>query len=138
MTLNRHGTPRRVRVFTIDDNEEFLRAIEFLLKLDPRLCVLNGARWDQNGLGRAARLQADLVLMDVAAPIRRGVDAIRQVKALPHAPHVIVLTLNDQADYRRASISAGADGFISKSQVGRQLPPMIRSLFPDVFEKRTL
>ena len=117
-----------VRVFAIDDNAEFLKALEYMLKLEPSLAVLDGSSWD-HGLGQAAELQPDLVLMDVVSPFWRGVEAIRRVKALPHGPRVIVLSLYDQIEYRRAVITAGADGFLSKFRVSTQLTSMIRQLF---------
>ncbi len=42
--------------------------------------------------------------------------------------HSIILTLYDHLEYRTVAETAGADGFIGKSNFGRQVLPLIHSL----------
>ena len=62
-------------------------------------------------------------------PSMNGLEATRQIKALPGAPCVVILTLQDNPEYRLAAESVRADGFIAKSEFGTQLLPLIHTLF---------
>ena len=65
--------------------------------------------------GRAA----DVVLMDVRMPGTDGIEATRQVTALPEPPRVVVLTTFDLDEYVVAAIGAGASGFLLKDAAAR-------------------
>lgn len=75
------------------------------------------------------KLCPNLVLMDLAMPRMNGLEATRHIKAQPSAPYVVILTLNDSSEYRLASEAVGADGFVTKSEIGTTLLPLIDSLF---------
>ncbi len=131
MTLDKRGFQLPLSVLPIDDSDDFLKALKYLFELDPRFELAAGTHCGNEGYCEAARQQSDVVLMDLVLPISAGTAAIRAVKALPHSPRVIVLTLHDQDEYRRAALAAGADGFIAKADSGSMLTDLIRSFFPD-------
>jgi DNA-binding NarL/FixJ family response regulator len=68
--------------------------------------------------------------MDVSMPGMNGLEATRHIKARLGAPYVIILTLYDHLEYRSLAEAAGADGFTSKSNFGREVLPLIHSLVP--------
>ena len=55
-------------------------------------------------------------------------EKIRQIKAQPDPPYVIVLSLFDNREYRVQAQRAGADCFLNKDDVGGALRPIIRCL----------
>ena len=59
----------------------------------------------------------DLVILDlqIAGPI--GMKTLRQIKKLPDAPPVIVLSDRDEAPLRQAAIAAGAEHYLIKTDV---------------------
>jgi DNA-binding NarL/FixJ family response regulator len=118
-----------IRVFLIDDNPRFIAAAAHFLATVPRVTVVGCALSGQEGLTRIPDLQPDLVLMDVAMPTLNGLEATRQLKAQPNPPCVIILTMHDSREYRAAAEIVGADGFITKSEFGAQLPGLIYNLF---------
>lgn len=67
-------------------------------------------------LERAAGERYDLVLMDLQMPRLNGIDATRQLRALPgwEAVPVVAVTANAFADDRAACAAAGLDDFIAK------------------------
>ena len=118
-----------VRTLLVDDSPEFLGAAERFLATDPEIEIVGCALSARKAIEEVARLQPDLVLMDVAMPEMNGFVATRRIKERPNPPRVIVLTLYDNDEYRVQARAAGADGFVAKSEFGTQLLPLIHTLY---------
>ena len=124
-----------IRVLLVDDNAEFLQSAARFLSVDPRIVIVGCARSGREALDQVALLHPDLVLMDMAMPGMNGLKATRRIKAQPDAPHVIILTLYDNAEYRTAAEAMGADGFVPKWEFGTKLLSLIHTLFPQAQAK---
>ena len=61
-------------------------------------------------------------------PGLNGLEATRHIKAQPQAPSVVLLTMYDNAEYRVAAASAGADGFVNKVGCDDTLPALLAKL----------
>jgi two-component system response regulator NreC len=117
-----------VRVLVVDDSSDFLVwAIRFLC-LDARIKVVGSATSGFDAIEQVALLHPDVVLMDVSLPDMTGLQVTRQIKALPDPPCVIISTLYDNPEYRAAAEDVHADGFITKSEFGTGMLPMIHKL----------
>ena len=57
----------------------------------------------------AAKLQPDLVLMDLTMPKKGGVQAIEEIKRASPKVRVLVLTMHDDQAYLRSVLAAGGD-----------------------------
>jgi len=120
----------RVRVLLVDDSSEFLRhAGAFILEI-PCVELAGWAYLGREALDLVCTLDVDLLLVDVALPGMNGLDVARRVKAMPDPPRVILVTLYDDPEYRRAAEEAGADGYVTKKDLVAQLPALIEELFP--------
>jgi CheY-like chemotaxis protein len=77
----------------------------------------------------------DMVLMDVSMPVKDGLQATRDIRALeeargwPRCP-VVALTANAFGEDRAACRAAGLDGFLVKPLSRRDLLAEIEALFP--------
>ncbi|MEU4695129.1 ATP-binding protein [Actinoplanes sp. NPDC023714] len=106
---------RSLLVLVAEDNPVNQRVAQLLLER-------RGHRVDMVDDGEAAveavmRTRYDLVLMDVQMPVLDGLDATRLIRAdpPPHgAPRIVALTANALVDDRKASRTAGMDGFLAK------------------------
>jgi DNA-binding NarL/FixJ family response regulator len=121
------GAP--LRILLVDDSWEFLGSVEHFLAAEPRLKIVGYASSGQEALEQVNLLHPDLVLMDLAMPQMNGLVAARRIKAQSNAPRVVILTVHNQPEYQKAAEAAGADGFISKSDFGVQVLPLIEHLF---------
>jgi DNA-binding NarL/FixJ family response regulator len=120
----------RVRVLLVDDSSEFLRhAGAFILEI-PGVELAGWAYLGREALDLVVTLDVDLLIVDIALPGMNGLDVARRVKAMPDPPRVILVTLYDDPEYRRAAEEAGADGYITKKDLVAQLPALIEELFP--------
>lgn len=118
-----------IRVLLVDDNFGFLKSARLLLSAHPDIVVAGEAHSGIEALAEIERLAPDLVLMDLVMPEMNGLEVTRRAKVGKSPPCIIILTLYYNPEYRNAALSVGADGFLSKSEVGRRLCPFIYELF---------
>ena len=117
-----------LRILLVDNSPTFLESATRFLCMDARLEIIGRVLSGGEALEQVPRLCPDLVLMDLAMPGMNGLEATRRIKAQPSAPYVVILTLNDSREYRDAALAVGADGFVTKSEIGTALLPLLHSL----------
>ena len=114
----------------VDDNLEFLETAAGFLSCHRGMEIVGRAASGKRALQMINEVAPDLVLMDLSMPEMNGLETTRRIKALPMAPQVIILTLYEAPEFYSSAQSAGADGFITKSEFGDRLMPMIFKHFP--------
>ncbi len=121
-----------IKVLLVDDNNHFIDSIERYLSSirDPETIIVGKAASGEEAILLVGELNPDLVLMDVTMPGMGGVDATRAIKEGNMFPRVVIVTVHEEEAYRAAAESAGADGFVAKSDLTEKLLPLVRSLFP--------
>src|SRR3954454_6484102 len=91
----------RASVLLADDHEEFL-AVERRL-LEPEFEVLTAVRDGQEAVEEAARLEPDLLVLDVSMPILDGIGAALSLRAAGSRAKIVFLTVYGDPDYVRAA-----------------------------------
>jgi CheY-like chemotaxis protein len=113
--MSAHPSP--LRVFVVDDNEDFLALARDWIASEPRLALVGCAREGLEALEEVARTKPDVVLVDVVMPGIDGFETTRRLKLWASAPRVIVMSFLDSDSVRRTAADAGADGFLSKTEL---------------------
>jgi CheY-like chemotaxis protein len=126
------GTNTKLRVLVVDDSEDYIEAVSRLLATFPCVGAVDEALSSCEALAGVDANPPDLMLVDIAMPYMNGLDLTRAIKAMPDAPRVIIVTLYDTPAYTEAARTAGADGFVGKSNLGEDLRDVIARLFPEV------
>jgi DNA-binding NarL/FixJ family response regulator len=126
-----------IRVLLVDDNPDFIVALGRFLSSDVQIEVVGHTSSAKEALEKTSYLNPDLVIMDLAMPEMNGLEATRYFKTQSQPPQVIILTLHENNEYRYASKSVAADGFVVKSELGVELLPLIHSMFSNVLEPGT-
>jgi DNA-binding NarL/FixJ family response regulator len=112
---------KRVAVLIADDHRLFTEALQAILESDGRISVVGTARNGREAVDRAAELDPDVVLMDIAMPGMDGVEATRQIRKLRPTACVLMLTgSNARTDVARAR-KAGAAGYVTKDRIASEL-----------------
>lgn len=119
-------TPPVVRVLLVEDNEVYRSSLELLLGLQSGLAVVGAVGTGTEAAEAAARLEADVVLMDYRLPGIDGASATREVIAASGAA-VICLTAEATAEERDEILRAGARGLVEKGDAVEALAAAIRS-----------
>ena len=80
----------------------------------------------QEAIAQAADLHPDVILMDVRMPVLDGLQATREITAMPDPPKILVLTTFDLDDYVYEALRSGASGFLLKDASAHELADAVR------------
>ena len=124
------STPIRpaIRVILVDDQQMVRAGFRMVIDSQPDLHVVGEAGDGAAAADLVRQVGADVVLMDVRMPGTDGIEATRQVTALPDGPRVVVLTTFDLDEYVMAAIGAGASGFLLKDAPPEEMLDAIRTV----------
>jgi DNA-binding NarL/FixJ family response regulator len=115
---------KRIRILLADDHTLFCSLLRDLL--EPEYEVAGSVSDGQELLKAALSLRPDVVLADIGMPSLNGLDAGRRLKqANPHVK-LIYLTMNNNVEYAREALQAGASAFVLKNALSSELLKAIR------------
>jgi DNA-binding NarL/FixJ family response regulator len=120
--------PDIIRIRLVDDHEVVRQGLRSLLERREHLRVVAEAGTVAEAVAEAARVQPDVIVMDVRLPDGTGIEACRDMRAGRPQTRVLMLTsyADDVAVY--ASIVAGAAGYLLKQTRGRELVSAIEAV----------
>jgi len=115
-----------MKVLICDDQAIIRDGLEMLLKLEKDIEVVGQAQDGAEAVELAAKLQPDLMLMDLKMPGMTGIEATRQIRArYPHIK-VLVLTTYDDDEWVFDAIRAGAAGYLLKDTPREEVIKAVR------------
>jgi len=117
-----------IRVVLVDDQQMVRAGFRMVIDSQPDLTVVGEAGDGAAAVQLLRSTAADVVLMDIRMPGTDGLEATRQVTALPDAPRVVVLTTFDLDEYVVAAIGAGASGFLLKDAPPEEMLAAVRTV----------
>ena len=126
------GSATKIKILLVDDNRTFLSAVHHFLAQLPDVDLVGQACDGATALELAARLEPDLVLMDIAMPGMNGLEAASALNAFARPPHIVFLSMHDGSSYRDAARDLGAWGFVGKSEFVADLVPLIAGLVAEL------
>ena len=103
-----------LRALVVDDHPLFRRGVMAALT-DSGIDVLDEASGGTAAIELAAKLQPDVIVMDLNMPDLGGVEATRRIVAARPSARVLVLTMFDDDESVFAAMRAGADRFVISS-----------------------
>ena len=119
----------RIRILLVDDHDLIRRNIRRLLESQVDFELIAEAVTGLDAIRQAHERQPDVILLDISLPALSGLAALPQIrKAAPDA-RVLMVTNHDDPGSARAAISAGARGFLTKSDISAQLALAIRQVY---------
>ena len=114
----------RIRILLADDHTLFCNLLCDLL--EPEYEVVGSVRDGRELLKAAETLRPDVVLMDIGMPSLNGLDAGKRLKEDTPKVKLIYLTMNNDVEYAREALQAGASAFVLKNSQPSQLLQVIR------------
>jgi len=115
-----------IRVALVDDQSLIRTGLRMIIDATADMTVVGEAEDGVEAFDLAVRTKPDVVLMDVRMPGVDGIEATRQIRELPDAPKVLILTTFDLDEYVYAGLRAGASGFMLKDSLAADLIAAVR------------
>lgn len=117
-----------VRILLVDDQQLIRLGFGLVLGAEDDLDVVGEASNGAEAIDLAARLQPDVILMDVRMPGLDGIEATRRIVAANPDSRIIILTTFDLDEYAFGALRAGASGFLLKDALPNELTSAIRAV----------
>ena len=116
-----------LKILIVDDHEAVRSGLRTLLSSSE--WIISGEASDGfEAVEKTRSIRPDLVLMDISMPRMDGIAATRIIRQEMPEAEVIVISQNDPKVAARQARDVNARGYVSKSELGQSLLPMIRSL----------
>ena len=116
-----------IRVLLVDDHAMVRRGLRGFLELLDDIEVCGEAENGRQALDEVARIQPDVVLMDLLMPELDGVSAIGRIRDEHPGVEVVALTSFVEESRVTAALEAGASGFILKDADADDVAQAIRA-----------
>ncbi len=119
-----------IRVLIVDDDSLVRQMLTQMLTIHPEIEVVGQASTGDEALSNVAKLQPNIVVMDIRMPRMDGIAATREIKL--QYPHVNVIGLTEYAEGYDADAlrRAGALGVYHKSKATEELYKAIKRIVP--------
>jgi pilus assembly protein CpaE len=116
----------KVRVLIVDDVAETRENVRKLLQFEGDIEVVGAARSGREAIQLAQETSPDVILMDVNMPDMDGIAATEQIRQKIPFVQVIILTVQEDANYMRRALQVGARDFLTKPPMPDELVTAIR------------
>ena len=104
----------KITVIIVDDIAETRENIHKLLQFEPNIAVIGSARTGEEAIRATADLRPDVVLMDINMPDMDGITATERIRARVPGTQVVILSVQNDSNYMRKAMLAGARDFLTK------------------------
>jgi len=119
---------RKLRILLADDHGLVRRGARTILQAHHGWKVVGEAENGREAMEKALKLKPDVLVVDISMPELDGIEVTRQIRdSLPHIK-VLVLTMHDSHQMVRRALSAGANGYLLKSDIVDYLPKAVKAV----------
>jgi NarL family two-component system response regulator LiaR len=121
------SSSKPIRVMLVDDHTMVRRGLATFLKAFDDLELGGEAESGQAAIRLCAKLQPDVILMDMVMPDMNGAEATRTIRRQFPRVQVIALTSFKEEELVKSALEAGAIGYLLKDVSAEELVRAIRA-----------
>ncbi len=123
------GASKFAKILVVDDEPDILEIISYNLRKEGY--EIQTAENGLEAVASAKEFLPDMILLDVMMPKMDGMEACKQIRAVPSLKHcfILFLTAREEEFVEVLSFQAGADDFLTKPIKPRALISRIEAVF---------
>jgi DNA-binding NarL/FixJ family response regulator len=118
---------RPIGVLLADDHTMFREGLAGVLTSHGGMEVVAEVPNDEGALRLARELEPDVVIMQVQMPFERAKEALRRMRAFPHPPKVVIVTMFESPRYVSELTGVGASAYLLKTASAEHLIAAVRA-----------
>ena len=122
-----------VRILVVDDHPVVRQGLRAILGDRGDWEIVDEGEDGIEAVEKAKELQPDIVVLDVGMPRMDGLEACRRIRKVVPKSEILIVTQHDSAQMMREALSAGARGYVVKSDAARDLPAAVDALIQHRF-----
>ena len=116
----------KIRLLLVDDHEVIRAGLRMLFAAEDDMEIVGEASNAEEAIEAVAKLEPDIVLMDVVMPGLSGIEATRRIREASPETNVLALTMHEDEQYFFEMLHAGASGYVPKRAAPDDLLSAIR------------
>jgi DNA-binding NarL/FixJ family response regulator len=117
-----------ITVFLADDHRMVREGFRLLIETQTDIKVVGEAGNGRETVRQVAKLNPDVVLMDIEMPELNGIEATRQISETCPNTRVIILSMYSTPQHISRAFKAGARGYILKESAGDDVIKAIQTV----------
>lgn len=117
-----------VSILIADDHAVVRRGLRALVETQPKWRVVSEVTNGREAVAMAKKLHPDVAILDISMPELNGLDAASQILKANPRTRVLILTMHTAEELIQRTLSAGASGYILKSDAEKDLITAIEAL----------
>lgn len=118
----------RTKILVVDDHPIIRQGLAQLINQEPDLFVCGDSDSAEQALEIIAKLQPDLIIVDISLKGINGLELIKNVKIRFPEILILVLSMHDESLFAGRVLLAGAKGYIMKQEGTEKLIYAIRKI----------
>jgi len=103
-----------IKILIADDNQDTKDTLKELFSSDDSIEVVDTASDGLEAIDLAKTLSPDLIIMDINMPVMNGLDATERLSIEQPDVSVIIISVQNEPEYLRKSMLAGAKDYLTK------------------------
>ncbi len=119
---------RTIRVVVVDDHPIVRSGIRILIESAADIAVVGAGASGLEALELVARLQPDVLLLDMEMPDLSGVEVARKLRQDGSSVRVLALSAHDDEQYIVELLSIGAAGYLTKDEALETIVDAVRGV----------
>ncbi len=97
-----------IRILIADDHAIVRQGLKQIVADTPDMVIAGEASNGQEALDKALKDDYDVVLLDLAMPVRNGLDVLKEIKSQKPELPVLILSMHPEEQYAVRTLEAGA------------------------------